>query len=62
MAIEPRIADRYRETNETCARIIAAEPERYPGLPQEWARLVLSRVAEPPADAECGPLFAGRAA
>jgi len=36
----------YREQNLECARIIAAEPERYPGALQDWARLVLNPPAE----------------
>ena len=42
--------DRYRAGNIEAARIIAVDPDRYPGLLQEWARRVLSpsvRSTEP---------------
>jgi hypothetical protein len=47
----------YAADNEQAARIIAADPARYPGVMQEWAALVLER-AEPTIR---GPLF-GKAA
>ena len=31
----------YEAANHTCARIIADNPQRYPGIMQEWATLVL---------------------
>jgi hypothetical protein len=37
------------------AHIILADPERYSGLPQEWARRILQ--SGEPKDAEAGPLF-----
>lgn len=39
--------------NLAAAHIIAADPLRYPGLPQQWAAMVLQR-AEPTIK---GPLF-----
>ena len=33
----------YQRQNEEAARIIAADPERYPGLPQQWAALVIEK-------------------
>jgi hypothetical protein len=44
-------ANRYRAGNIECARITAADPGRYPGAMQEWARLVLAKAerAEPAA-------------
>ena len=45
---EPVRVERPRMTvvgsNEYCARIIAAEPDRYAGLMVEWARRVLARA------------------
>jgi hypothetical protein len=35
-------AEVYAEQNRQAARIILADPKRYPGLMQEWARLVLT--------------------
>jgi hypothetical protein len=39
-------AEFYRAANLEAARIIAADPHRYPGLMQEWAHLVLNPPAE----------------
>jgi hypothetical protein len=36
--------DQYRAVNLECACIIAGDPVKYPGLMQEWARLVLDGV------------------
>lgn len=36
--------EQYRSANELSARVIAADPVRYPGLIQEWARAVLTKV------------------
>jgi hypothetical protein len=55
MATPKRAADYYRAGNLECARIIAAEPERYGGLLAEWAELVIEKSK--PRDRECGPLF-----
>jgi len=38
--------DFYRASNIEAARIITADPERYPGLMQEWAALMLNSPAE----------------
>jgi len=43
---EQRKIESYRAANEECARIIAADPVRYPGVMQEWARLVLQSLPE----------------
>lgn len=39
--IRQTLAARYAEQNEACARIIAADPVKYPGLMQTWATIVL---------------------
>jgi hypothetical protein len=41
-----RKAEMYHAGNLESARIIAADPGRYPGIMQEWARLVLNPPAE----------------
>ena len=46
----------YSASNLECATILVASPELYPGLPQLWADIVLSRAAHPD-DREAGPLF-----
>jgi hypothetical protein len=58
MTTPKKAADCYRTENETCARIIAADPERYPGTMQQWAALVIEK-SKPTIK---GPLFAQRAA
>jgi hypothetical protein len=35
-------AEVYRIANETAARIVLADPGKYPGVMQEWAGLVLA--------------------
>ena len=60
MSAPKRAADHYRAANETCARVILADVQRYGGpdsLMVVWARLVIERNQAPPADAEAGPLF-----
>ena len=57
-----RISGHYRAENLECAAIIAADPVRYPGLMQEWADMILSRAAAPPAEREAGSLFQKRRA
>ena len=50
MAPKLHLAETYPRQNREAAKIIAAEPDRYPGLLQEWARRVLSpsvRSTEP---------------
>ena len=37
-------AERFQDGNLEAARIILADTERYPGVMQEWARLILSRA------------------
>lgn len=32
----------YEASNQECAAIVLQDPERFPGLMQEWARAVLS--------------------
>jgi hypothetical protein len=44
-------AEFFREQNLQAAEIISADPNRYPGVMQEWARLVLNPPAERPAPA-----------
>jgi hypothetical protein len=53
-------ASRYQVENEACARIILADPAKYPdgSLPAVWAALVLAK-AQPTVT---GPLFQRRAA
>lgn len=52
----------YRQCNLKAARIVAADPVKYPGIMQEWAELVLGR-AETTVDAPgTGPLFETEAA
>jgi hypothetical protein len=58
MSKAQRAADRYRQQNEMCARIILSDPDRYPGLPQVWAKQFIERSEAPPEDAKAGPLFA----
>jgi hypothetical protein len=41
-----RIAEQFRKQNEAAATIIAANPERYPGIMQTWADAVLSTSAD----------------
>ena len=53
-----RKAELYRAGNLEAARIIAADPRRYPGAMQEWARLTLERNTPAPA----GTLFESEAA
>lgn len=36
------LIDRYARANRQCAEIIVANPVRYPGLMQDWARAILS--------------------
>jgi hypothetical protein len=57
MGMKLSIAAKFDEENLRAARIVAADPVRYPGLMQEWADMILSRAAAPPADWEAGPLF-----
>lgn len=40
-----RKAEYYATANIECARLIAADPDRYPGLMQEWAAKVLNALA-----------------
>lgn len=62
MSTLKRPTDRYQDANLEAARIIAADPERYGGLPLAWAQATLARIELPPDDVECGPLFEGEAA
>ena len=57
-----RATAQYDVANLAAARLIAADPLRYPGLAAKWARTVLERSAAPPADVEAGPLFRQEAA
>jgi hypothetical protein len=41
--------------------LIASDPERYQGVLQEWADLILTKAAEPD-ESLAGPLFESRAA
>ena len=43
-------AEVYRLANETAARIVLADPGKYPGVMQEWAGLVLAGGAVSAAD------------
>jgi hypothetical protein len=47
----PRKIEQYHAANLECARIIASDPDRYPGVTQEWAAMILSLPAKqtPPA-------------
>lgn len=42
----------YQASNLACAKIVAADPDRYPGLMQEWAQLVLQRANVTPINTE----------
>jgi hypothetical protein len=54
---------RYTASNLEAARIIAADPARYPGLMLEWSRAMLNRAAENTVDSDASPLLGeGRAA
>ena len=57
MTDSQRAREGYATSNLEFACILAASPELYPGLPQLWADIVLSRAARPD-DAEAGALFA----
>ena len=59
MSKATKAVDGFRLANLECAHIIASDTVRYPpgGLMQEWADVILSRAAVPPADWEAGPLF-----
>lgn len=46
-------ADRFTEQNHDAAQIIVADPERYPGMMQQWARLVLERSSDQRPAKEC---------
>jgi hypothetical protein len=46
----------YEEANRECARIIAADPKRYPEIMQEWAHMVLN----PPRQADCADADGGQ--
>lgn len=47
MATPKRIKAKFDEQNLEAARIIAADPLKYPGGMQEWADLVLKRFERP---------------
>lgn len=52
MKQKPDIAEKFRALeagNQACARIIAADPERYPadGLMGEWARRIALELPNP---------------
>lgn len=51
----------YQRANEEAARIIQADPLRYPGLPQTWALAYMARI-ERDNVARIGPLFRQAAA
>jgi hypothetical protein len=60
MSAPKRAADHYRAANETCARVILADIQRYGGpdsLVAVWARLFIERSQAQPTNAEAGPLF-----
>ena len=44
MTNHQRKTDPYRTGNLECARIIAVDPERYPGVMQTWAAIVLGPI------------------
>ena len=46
----------YAASNLESATIIAANPEKYQGVLQEWADRILTEAAAP-SDSEVGPLF-----
>jgi hypothetical protein len=53
----------YRQSNLEAARIVAADPVKYPGIMQEWAQLVLRQALKASAsDASRHPLPARDAA
>ena len=61
MTDSQRARQGYAADNLECACIVAADPERYQGVLQTWADLILTRAAQPD-DALAGPLFESRAA
>jgi hypothetical protein len=56
MTDSQRARQGYTTSNLECACIIAADPERYQGVLQEWADRILSKAANPD-DREAGSLF-----
>lgn len=44
----PTMRREYDYQNLECARIYAAEPQRYPGVLQTWAALVVERLKDLP--------------
>ncbi len=46
MTTRQRLGETYERQNQEAAQIIAADPERYPGVMQQWARLVLQRSSD----------------
>ena len=46
MTSSQRKLEVYRAGNLEAARIIASNPERCPGVMQEWAAMVLAKAAE----------------
>lgn len=40
-----RLSEQYAIDNRQAAVIIAAQPARYPGVMQEWARVILAQPA-----------------
>jgi hypothetical protein len=57
MSTRKRITKQYDDTNLLAATLLALDPERYPGVLQEWADTILSKAAQPD-ESEAGPLFA----
>jgi hypothetical protein len=61
MTTKQKITDRYDQDNLVAACLIAADPDKYQGVLQDWADTILSKAAAP-SDSECGPLFRTTAA
>lgn len=52
--IAPAVREKVYFDNLRAARIVAAEPERYPGAIQEWARMVIERGPKRPQEGAKG--------
>ena len=54
--LDKGVTEQYDATNLELATLFAFDPDRYPGIQQEWADRVLSKATE--ADqTDCGLLF-----
>lgn len=49
-----RLSEQYAIENRAAAVIIASKPARYPGVMQEWARMILAKPVNPAAGVKRG--------